>query len=52
MSVLILIKWALPWTPAGEYKIEKSPSIISIFIKMVLEPGKWPSVNFLPKFLY
>jgi len=41
MVVLIFIKWALPWG-TEEYPISKSPSIIAIFIKMVLQPGTWP----------
>jgi len=40
MAVLIIIKWTIPWgTP--DYPTSKAPSIIGIFIKMVLQPGEW-----------
>jgi len=41
MVALIFLKWSLPWG-TEEYPISKSPSIIAIFIKMVLQPGVWP----------
>jgi len=42
MAILIMIKWALPWGTPG-YKISEAPSIINIFIKMLLAPGEWPT---------
>ena len=40
------MKWLIPWgTP--EYPTSRAPSIITIFIKMVLQPGKWPHVRVL-----
>jgi len=40
MVVLIFLKWSLPWGTTG-YPTESAPSIINIFIKMALNPGKW-----------
>lgn len=47
MVVLIFIKWSLPWSqdPLDYYYVGKAPSIITIFIKMALSPGKWDPVN-------
>jgi V-type H+-transporting ATPase subunit a len=49
MAVLIVLKWTIPWgTP--EYPTSSAPSIIGIFIKMVLAPGQWPAENGSPLF--
>jgi len=46
MVVLMFFKWSIPWgTP--EYPTSEAPSIIGIFIKMVLDPGAWPKVIIL-----
>ncbi len=47
MVVLIFIKWTIPWGTEG-YPTSKAPSIIGIFIKMVLEPGQWPQELGIP----
>jgi len=47
MAILIFLKWATPWGTL-EYPTSKAPSIIGIFIKMVLAPGQWPEDNGLP----
>jgi V-type H+-transporting ATPase subunit a len=42
MSILMFLKWSMPWgTP--EYPTSEAPSIIAIFIKMALSPGEWDS---------
>jgi len=47
MVVLMFFKWSIPWgTP--EYPTSEAPSIIGIFIKMVLDPGAWPKELGLP----
>jgi len=47
MVVLIFLKWSMPWG-TQEYPTSQAPSIIGIFIKMVLEPGKWPEGAGIP----
>jgi len=43
MVFLIFMKWTFPWgTP--RYPTSEAPSIITIFIKMALQPGTWPRV--------
>lgn len=41
MMVLIFFKWATPWGDS-DHPTHDAPSIITVFIKMALEPGSWP----------
>lgn len=43
MAFLIVLKWSLPWNEVENdpYWNRNAPSIINIFIKMALSPGKW-----------
>jgi len=47
MVFLIILKWSLPWSVDNpDYLPRDAPSIITIFIKMALLPGKWdPTVG-------